>query len=124
MNNGVLTQTRDVQIPFWRKLCFGGNGFARMSASSLISAYAVYYYTDVLGLSGTLVGMIILISKIWDFINDPMMGAIVDRTQGSHYPVYQGPSQQYLLAVRGGHRVVLRHGRTDRCLLHRTAFPV
>lgn len=81
MNSGALTQTRDVHIPFWRKLCFGGSGFARMLASSLISAYAVYYYTDVLGLSGTLVGGIILISKIWDFINDPMMGAIVDRTR-------------------------------------------
>ena len=80
MNSEVLTQVRDVKIPFWRKLCFGGSGFARMLASSLISAYAVYYYTDVLGLNGKLVGLIILISKVWDFINDPMMGALVDRT--------------------------------------------
>lgn len=81
MKSGVLTQARDVKLPFWRKLLFGFSGFGRMFASTMISAYAVYYYTDILGLNGTMVGIIILASKIWDVINDPMMGAIVDRTR-------------------------------------------
>lgn len=81
MENSVLTEVRDAKFPFWRNLLFGFSGFSRMLASALISAYAVYYYTDILGMSGTFVGAILFISKVWDIINDPMMGAIVDRTR-------------------------------------------
>lgn len=81
MQNKVLTEVQDVKFPFWRNLLFGLSGFSRMLASALISTYAVYYYTDILGMSGRFVGAIVLISKIWDIINDPMMGAIVDRTR-------------------------------------------
>lgn len=80
MNTKIITSVQDVKLPFGRKLCFGFSGFSRMLASALISTYAVYYYTDILGLSGTLVGIIVLISKIWDIINDPLMGVLVDRT--------------------------------------------
>lgn len=80
MNTGVITSVQDVKFPFGRKILFSLSGFSRMLASAMISTYAVYYYTDILGLSGTLVGAIVLISKIWDIINDPMMGALVDRT--------------------------------------------
>lgn len=80
MNTNIITSVQDVKLPFGRKILFSLNGFSRMLASTMISTYAVYYYTDILGLSGTLVGIIVLISKIWDIINDPMMGALVDRT--------------------------------------------
>lgn len=81
MNTNVLTQVQDTSIAMWRKILFSLSGFGRMMGSTLISVYAVYYYTDILGISGVTVGLIILISKIWDIINDPMMGAIVDRTR-------------------------------------------
>lgn len=80
MNTNIITSVQDVKFPFGRKILFSLSGFSRMLASAMISTYAVYYYTDILGLSGTLVGIIVLISKIWDIINDPMMGALVDRT--------------------------------------------
>lgn len=81
MESSTLTEVRDVKVPFWRNLLFGLSGFSRMVASALISTYAVYYYTDIIGMNGRFVGSIILASKIWDIINDPMMGAIVDRTR-------------------------------------------
>ena len=81
MNTGIITSVQDVKFPFGRKILFSLSGFSRMLASAMISTYAVYYYTDILGLSGALVGIIILISKIWDIINDPMMGILVDRTR-------------------------------------------
>ncbi|WBW95649.1 MFS transporter [Oceanirhabdus sp. W0125-5] len=42
--------------------------------------YLVFFYTDVFGISAAAVGTLLLVSRIWDAINDPMMGAIVDRT--------------------------------------------
>jgi sugar (glycoside-pentoside-hexuronide) transporter len=38
------------------------------------------FYTDVLGISALAAGNIFLFSRLWDAFNDPMMGAIADRT--------------------------------------------
>jgi GPH family glycoside/pentoside/hexuronide:cation symporter len=39
------------------------------------------FYTDVFGLPTKAVAMMFLITKIWDAVNDPMMGMIADRTE-------------------------------------------
>lgn len=46
----------------------------------MINNYLMLFYTDVVTLSAGAISMIMLISRIWDAVNDPMMGAIVDRT--------------------------------------------
>jgi Na+/melibiose symporter-like transporter len=45
-----------------------------------VMMFLMFFYTDVLGISPVIAGMIFLITRIWDAINDPMMGAIADRT--------------------------------------------
>lgn len=42
--------------------------------------FGVYFYTDVYGISAAAVGSLFLITRIWDTINDPLMGMIADRT--------------------------------------------
>ena len=37
------------------------------------------FYTDVLGISAAAVGLLFLIARTWDAINDPILGTIVDR---------------------------------------------
>ncbi|MDD3403492.1 MAG: glycoside-pentoside-hexuronide (GPH):cation symporter [Hespellia sp.] len=46
----------------------------------MINNYLMLFYTDVVGLAAGAISMIMLIARIWDAINDPMMGVIVDRT--------------------------------------------
>lgn len=38
------------------------------------------FYTDVFGISAAAMGTMFLITRIWDAVNDPMMGMIADRT--------------------------------------------
>ncbi|MDZ7373532.1 MAG: MFS transporter [candidate division KSB1 bacterium] len=42
--------------------------------------FLMYFYTDVFGLPAAAVGTMFLITRIWDAVNDPIMGMIADRT--------------------------------------------
>lgn len=44
-----------------------------------ISGYLMLFYTDVLGITAGAVGTMLIIARIWDAINDPMMGTFIDR---------------------------------------------
>jgi Na+/melibiose symporter-like transporter len=43
--------------------------------------YIQNYFTDVVGIAAGSVAVIILIARVWDAINDPMFGVIVDRSR-------------------------------------------
>ena len=43
--------------------------------------YIMFFYTDVFGLDPKDVGLMFLLTRIWDAINDPIMGAIADKTK-------------------------------------------
>ena len=44
-----------------------------------VSGYLMLFYTDVLGITAGAVGTMLVIARIWDAINDPMMGTFIDR---------------------------------------------
>lgn len=45
-----------------------------------VMMFLMFFYTDVMGISPWVAGMVFLLTRIWDAFNDPMMGAISDRT--------------------------------------------
>jgi sugar (glycoside-pentoside-hexuronide) transporter len=47
----------------------------------LIGFYLAYFYTDVFGLSPAHVAGLFLVARIWDAVNDPLMGYIADHNQ-------------------------------------------
>lgn len=57
-----------------------------LSMGGIIPAYVLfaslmmYYYTDAVGIAPGTVGTMMLIAAIWDGINDPIMGIIIDHT--------------------------------------------
>ena len=42
--------------------------------------FLAIFYTDVFGISPAALGTMLLLTRTWDWINDPIMGAIADRT--------------------------------------------
>jgi GPH family glycoside/pentoside/hexuronide:cation symporter len=42
--------------------------------------FMLFFYTDVFGITTKAAGIMFIITKIWDAVNDPMMGMIADRT--------------------------------------------
>lgn len=51
-----------------------GNDFFFVS----IGTFLTVFYTDVLGISGTVIGLMFLLARVWDAFTDVMMGRIVD----------------------------------------------
>lgn len=59
---------------------YGVGNFACQLSFTMVNMYLAYFYTDVFGLSAAAVATLLLVAKVWDGINDPMMGALMDRT--------------------------------------------
>lgn len=63
-------------------------GYALKDAA--MGAFILFYYKQVLGLSGTLTGLAIAISILWDGVSDPFVGAWSDRLRtriGRRHPL-------------------------------------
>jgi len=69
-----------IKISLLEKISYGCGDFASSMFWKLFSMYLLFFYTDIFGLPAAAVGTMFLITRIWDAINDPMMGAIADRT--------------------------------------------
>jgi len=72
---------RRLRLPLRTILLFSspvaGEGFMQM----LTSLYLLKYTTDVLGLAPAAMGTILLVSRVWDAVSDPLVGMWSDRTQ-------------------------------------------
>ena len=64
-----------------QKTAFGIGAVGKDMVYALSSSYVMYYYQDVLGLSATFVGLILMIARIFDAVNDPFMGVLVAKTR-------------------------------------------
>ena len=61
-----------------------GYGFGDMSSClfwKIFTAYLPFFYSTIFGLSLVDATFLMLITRIWDAVSDPMMGIIADRTQ-------------------------------------------
>lgn len=59
---------------------YGMGNFASQLSWTMVSTYLSLFYTDVFGLAPGAVAILMLVAKVWDGINDPMMGTIMERT--------------------------------------------
>lgn len=42
--------------------------------------YLLFFYTDVFGISAAAAGTMLLVTRLWDTVNDPIVGVLADRT--------------------------------------------
>ena len=77
------------KLDFATKLAFGTGDLGTAITAMILVSYLSPFLTDVAGLSPLLAGKTQLVGKIWDAVNDPMVGFASDRTeskQGRRYP--------------------------------------
>ncbi len=71
---------RAERLPFLTKLAYGAGELGPNMAGGLLILLQLKFLTDVAGLAPSLAGMVLLVGKIWDAVNDPLIGWLSDRT--------------------------------------------
>ncbi len=56
---------------------------------SAVSRFLSAYYTDIVKLSGTSATLIMILARIWDAINDPMMGVVAQKAKPTKFGKYR-----------------------------------
>ena len=73
-----------------RRLVYGSGVINFALKDAAFGVFVLFYYKQVLGLSGTLTGLAIALSVLWDAISDPLVGAWSDRLRsrwGRRHPL-------------------------------------
>lgn len=68
------------KFSFKEKAAYGLGAVGKDMVYALSSSYVMYYYQDIFGLQATFVGLILMIARVFDAINDPFMGVLVAKT--------------------------------------------
>ncbi len=89
-SDGSSQQTPESEkLDLSTKLAFGAGDLGTAITAMIGISYLSPFLTDVAGLNPNLAGQTQLVGKVWDAVNDPMVGVLSDRTQsqqGRRYP--------------------------------------
>ena len=63
------------------KIGYGLGDAACSMLWKLFSVYLMFFYTDICGLDAWVVGLLFLVTRVWDSLLDPFVGLVCDRTR-------------------------------------------
>lgn len=100
----MLTKIEAVKLPWRVRILYSSGEIAKSTIVVMTMMFSLYFYTEIIGINSGVAATIILVAKIWDIVNDPMMGALVDRTRSK-----DGKCRMWLkyMSVPGGVLLVL-----------------
>ncbi|MEP0755876.1 MFS transporter [Trichocoleus sp. Lan] len=67
------------------KLAYGAGDVGAAITANIGVFYTAYFLTDVAGIAAGLATWILLIGKVWDAVNDPVVGVLSDRTNSPRW---------------------------------------
>jgi len=68
------------KLKWTEKFGYASGDMASCLYFGIFMNFMAIFYTDVFGLSPTVLAAMLIFTRTWDWINDPIMGAIADRT--------------------------------------------
>jgi glycoside/pentoside/hexuronide:cation symporter, GPH family len=69
------------RLSFVENFGFGLGDTASNFFFQTFNIFLLYYYTDVFGIGAAVAGTMFFVTRLWDAINEPIMGLICDRTK-------------------------------------------
>lgn len=82
MNNSPDSATSESQpLNFGTKLAYGAGDLGPAITANILAFFLLLFFTNVAGIKPAFAGSILLVGKVWDAINDPIVGVLSDRTR-------------------------------------------
>ena len=75
------TGNLSIKLPVRSKVCYGLGDVANSFSWNFIATFLMIFYTDVFGISAWAVSVLFLVGRLWDAVNDPLVGYLSDKTQ-------------------------------------------
>ena len=79
---GIMeNKNENVKVPLISKIAYGFGDVGCNFSWMFVSNFLMIFYTDVFGISMAAVSALMLFSRFWDAINDPIVGGLTDKTK-------------------------------------------
>ena len=69
------------RVPWYTKLLYGSADFGFAFVDSCVAVLFAIFMTDIVGLPAKMAALAVFVGKSWDYINDPIIGYLCDRTR-------------------------------------------
>lgn len=63
------------------KAAYGIGAIGKDMVYMLSSGYILYYFQDIMGISAAFTGVLLMVARVFDALNDPVMGVVVAKTR-------------------------------------------
>lgn len=98
----------DVKVPLISKIAYGMGDVGCNFSWMFVGNFLMIFYTDVFGIGMGAVAGLMLFSRFWDAINDPVIGGLSDKTNtkwGRYRPwlLIAAPLTAIVLILTFGH---------------------
>jgi GPH family glycoside/pentoside/hexuronide:cation symporter len=80
-----LPTPKSEKLRFRTKLAYGAGDMGAAITANILAFYLPIFLTDIASLGAGLAASLLLLSKIWDAVNDPMVGVLSDRTSSKRW---------------------------------------
>ena len=74
-------ESKNGKVPLISKIAYGFGDVGCNFSWMFVSNFLMIFYTDVFGISMAAVSALMLFSRFWDAINDPIVGGLTDKTK-------------------------------------------
>ncbi|MBM6989923.1 MAG: MFS transporter [Mobilibacterium timonense] len=79
--NTAQTAGQTTKLPVFLKFSLAVGDFSKSTLQILNAFFLLWFYTDVAKIPAAAATVIMIIARVWDAVNDPMMGVLLDKTR-------------------------------------------
>jgi GPH family glycoside/pentoside/hexuronide:cation symporter/probable glucitol transport protein GutA len=80
-NVNVSVEEANVMLTFFQRLPYFAGALGQCFVWTVIMSFLTFFWTDIVFIAPGVVSAFLLITKLWDAVNDPIIGYLSDRTQ-------------------------------------------
>ncbi len=76
-----MAQEKSSKLPVWLKFSYGAAEGSNTLGWTMFYVYFLFFMTDVVGVSPSFAGFVMMVGTLWDAVTDPAVGIWSDRTK-------------------------------------------